>query len=254
VGNQSGRARQYLSYLTAIGGLIALLNLTSCAAAPNKVEINHGQGQLAQYREYLAAGFFETVIESCLPVVNQNDAIPPADVALYALGEAYAHHAYPGKNYALSRYYFSRLIENFPDSPLSSEARTFVSLYDSFAEKEKKITTLENEQRAKLPARVALTERNFETAVKENLQIIKASGQKPPADQALYNLGLIYAHIDNPNKDFQKSQKYFAELIKEFPASPLAEESRVWLGLFEVFEKMQQIDLDIEQQKKQLKR
>lgn len=224
------------------------------AAESPKKETDSSHDQLTQYRDYLAAGFFETVIQRALPIVNKNDAVPPADIALYALGEVYANPAYPGKNYALSRGYFSRLIANFPNSHLSSEARIFVGLYDSFAEKEKKITTLENEQKTKLPARDAITERNFEAAIKGNLQIIKVSGQKPPADHALYNLGLIYAHIDNPAKDFQKAQKYFADLIKEFPASPLVEESRVWLGLFEVLEKMQQIDLDIEQQKKQLKR
>lgn len=187
-------------------------------------------------------------------MVNQNDSIPPADIALYALGEVYAHYAYPGKDYALSKQYFSRLIANFPESPLSSEARTFVGIYESFAEKEKKIATLEKEQKAKSAGSEAIANHNFELAVKENLQVIKVAGQKPPADSALYNLGLIYAHIDNPGKDFQKARRYFAELIKEFPASPLVEESRVWLGLFEVFEKIQQIDLEIEQQKKQLNR
>jgi TolA-binding protein len=225
------------------------------AEPPCKIESTSSPDQLAQYRNDLAGGFFETVIQQCLAVVNKNDAVPPADLALYALGEVYAHHAYQGKDYELSRYYFARLIANFPESQLTSEARTFVGLYDTFAEKEKKIASLEKEQQAKVPpTREAITDRNFEAAVKENLQIIKVSGQKTPADHALYNLGLIYAHIDNPGKDFQKARKYFAEVIKEFPASSLVEESRVWLGLFEVFEKMQQIDLDIEQQKKQLNR
>jgi len=34
----------------------------------------------------------------------------------------------------------------------------------------------------------------------------------------------------------------------------LAEEGRIWLGLFQTIEKIQQIDVDIEQQKKQLTR
>lgn len=225
-----------------------------CVPAPSKEVGNAEQEQLEQYQNYLAKGSYENVIQQCLLIINKNDSIPPADVALYTLGEVYAHHAYPGRNYAVSKEYFVRLIANFPDSPLSPEARTFVALYEAFAEKEKKISTLEKEQKTRMPAREAFLDRNFEAAVKENLRLIKASGQKPPADQALYNLGLIYAHIDNPAKDFQKAQGYFAELIKEYPASSLVAESRVWLGLFEVFEKVQQIDLDIEQQKKQLNR
>jgi TolA-binding protein len=90
--------------------------------------------------------------------------------------------------------------------------------------------------------------------VQENLQILEKAGKKKPADEALYNLGLIYAHIDNPAKDFKKSQTYFHLLIEQFPDSKLAEEGRIWLGLFETIEKIQQIDVDIEQQKKQLSR
>jgi hypothetical protein len=41
-------------------------------------------------------------------------------------------------------------------------------------------------------------------------------------------------------------------LIKQFPDSPLAEEARIWLGLFETLEKIQQIDIEIEQQKREL--
>ncbi len=96
--------------------------------------------------------------------------------------------------------------------------------------------------------------RNFEEAAQKNLKILQTSDNKKPADEALYNLGLIYAHVDNPVKDYQKSQAYFQELIQKFPDSQFAEEARIWLGLFETIEKMQQIDIDIEQQKKQMTR
>ena len=99
-----------------------------------------------------------------------------------------------------------------------------------------------------------IEERNFDEAAARNLQILKEAGRKKPADEALYNLGLIYAHVDNPAKDYKKSQMYFSQLISEFPKSKLAEEARIWLGLFDTIEKIQQIDLEIEQQKKELTR
>jgi len=68
----------------------------------------------------------------------------------------------------------------------------------------------------------------------------------------LYNLGLIYAHGNNPAKDYGKSQNYFDLLTKQFPDSELAEEAQIWLGLFETIEKIQQIDIEIDQQRKQL--
>ena len=89
---------------------------------------------------------------------------------------------------------------------------------------------------------------------KKNLQILGEFGTNKPADVALYNLGLIYAHVDNPAKDYKKSQIYFHVLTMQFPESEFAEEARIWLGLFETIEKIQQIDVEIEQQKKQLTR
>ncbi len=221
----------------------------------------------------MAAGFFETVIEQSNKVLEQSETKPPADVALYSLGEVYSHHAYEGKDYELARQYFIRLIENFPDSTLTSEAQTFVSLFDTFkakeediaskeqdiASKEKRIADLEKTSIAEKHDPVVLAHKiginkNFETAVKKNTAILKNAGKNPPGDAALYNLGLIYANIENPSKDYKKSQAFFKLLIKDFPGSPLADEAKVWLGLFEVIEKMQQIDIDIEQQKKQLSR
>jgi TolA-binding protein len=221
---------------------------------------------LERYRDSLAKGFFETVIEQSRQVLAKGETKPPADVALYALGETYAQQDYEGRDFALSRQYFQKLIENFPDSPLAPEAKTFVGIFEYLEAKEEVITSKEKEiaelkettlARKHDPVIMAHRigiDRDFEGAVQRNLQILKQMGKKSPADVALYNLGLIFAHIDNPFKDYKKSQAYFSLLIKEFPRSSLVDETRVWLGLFEVIEKMQQIDIDIEQQKKQLGR
>jgi outer membrane protein assembly factor BamD (BamD/ComL family) len=217
----------------------------------------------------MAAGFFETIIQQSKQVIAENETEPPADVALYSLGEVYAHHDYKDRDYALSQYYFEKLIMNFPDSQLTSEAKTYISLFENIAAKEKEAADAAAEEKVSQkeiivskkkkstpvpePYKVVKNQ-NFEEAVQENLQILEKAGNKKPADEALYNLGLIYAHIDNPAKDFKKSQKYFHVLIEQFPDSELAEEGRIWLGLFETIEKIQQIDVDIEQQKKQLTR
>jgi hypothetical protein len=95
------------------------------------------QQQLEQDRGNLAAGFFESVIQQSKQVVEENETEPPADVALYSLGEVYAHHDYQGRDYAISQYYFEKLIENFPDSPLTSEAKTYISLFETIVAKEK---------------------------------------------------------------------------------------------------------------------
>lgn len=250
-------------------------------------------GLLSRFREDLAKGSFESVIHQSQRVLKGGESKPPADIALYALGETYAHHAFPGRDHSLSRQYFAKLIANFPDSPLAWEAKTYVILYETcgalnttpdYSAEQLVSATVAHESREKINFEEALRKINescaercqnmatpanqrsgvglargvresqhFAEAVRSNQTLLEQSGRHAPADAALYNLGLIYAHIDNPAKDFHKSRGYFAELSRDFPNSPLAEEARVWVGLFQIIEKMQQIDLDIEQQKKQLK-
>jgi len=255
VGYKSTRTRKHILYYIAVSCLAAAVNIVSCAPIQDKIaEINSSQ-QLDQYRENLANGFFETVILKGRQVVEKDETTRPADIALYALGEAYAHHTYDGKDYVLSQYYFEKLIENFPDSRLTSEAKLYISLLETIADKEKMVIIEKTQEKKTVPVAVpskVVENQDFEEAVRRNIHILEEAGKNQPADAALYNLGLIYAHIDNPAKDYGKSQNYFQQLTKQFPDSELAEEARVWLGLFETIEKIQQIDIEIDQQKKQL--
>jgi TolA-binding protein len=285
VGNKSGRTGKYILFYFTVSFIVAGLSIVACAPVQDKITALRAHQQLEQYRESMADGFFETIIEQSEQVLEENETEPPADVALYVLGEVYAHHDFAGRDYALSQYYFERLVENFPDSNLTSEAKTYINLFETIAEREKEVTAATSEKEATAAARekeataaekkssqkekpiekeeksasVAKSRQivdnnDFAEAVQRNLQILEESGKKKPADEALYNLGLIYAHVDNPAKDYQKSQTYFNVLTEQFPDSDWAEEARIWLGLFETIEKIQQIDIEIEQQKKELTR
>jgi len=255
VGNKSTRTGKHILYYIILSCIIAAVHV-SCAPIQDKFTEIKSHQQLEQYRENLANGFFETVILKGRQVVEKNETTPPADIALYALGEVYAHYAYDGRDYVLSQYYFEKLIENFPDSLLTSEAKLYISLFDAIAAKEKQIVIKKVKAKKTIPVAVprkVIENQNFEGAVKKNEGILAKAGKKKPADVALYNLGLIYAHVNNPAKDYEKSQAYFQLLIKQFPASELAEEAEIWLGLFETIEKIQQIDIEIDLQKKQLR-
>jgi tetratricopeptide (TPR) repeat protein len=92
----------------------------------------------------------------------------------------------------------------------------------------------------------------FEKALKRNQEISAMSPKAPPGDEALFNLGLVYAHSENPQKDYKKSLFYFQRLLKEFPRSPLTEEARMWVGVLEDIEKAMKVDIEIEEKKKEL--
>ncbi len=70
------------------------------------------------------------------------------------------------------------------------------------------------------------------------------------ADEALFNLGLLYVHYANPKKDYQKALGYFTRVVKEYPRSPLVEEAKIWTSVLESMEKSKRVDIEIEEMKK----
>ena len=224
--------------------------------------------QLEQYRNNLADGFYDTIVLQSKKVVEDNETNASAEVAFYALGEIYAHNAYSGRDYDLSQYYFEKLIENFPESPLTAEAELYIGLIQTIKEKEAMANSTAptiiqtpsakikkkppSEEPSHLTSENIVENLDFEEAVRKNTRIIEKVGRKKPADAALYNLGLIYAHVNNPAKDYKKSEIYFTEITKQFPHSSYSEEAKIWLGVFDTIEKIQQIDIEIDQQIEQL--
>ncbi len=246
---------------------MAAISTFGCVPLQNKIAEINAQHQVNYYRGKLADGSFETIVQQNKQILQDNEKDPPADIALYALGEVYAHYDYAGRDLGLSQYYFEKLIKNFPDSPQTPEAKIYISFFETIAVKEKEASTLRqnllqkekyvHKKVKKVPAiipRKIVEENKFEEAVKKNMQVLEEANNKKPADEALYNLGLIFAHADNPDKDFKKSQTYLSLLTEQFPDSEFAEEAQVLLGLFDTIEKIQQIDIEIEQQKKKLTR
>lgn len=77
-----------------------------------------------------------------------------------------------------------------------------------------------------------------------------AGDRERHADEALFDLGLLYVHYANPKKDYQKALGCFTRLVKEYPRSPLVEEARVWTNVLESMEKSKRVDIEIEEMKK----
>ena len=82
-------------------------------------------------------------------------------------------------------------------------------------------------------ARRLFRQGEFEASFRENQKALEWAGGNFPADRALFNMGVIYAHGANPQKDPGKSIGYFRRVAEEFPESPLAEESQAWIGLLQ---------------------
>jgi tetratricopeptide (TPR) repeat protein len=103
-----------------------------------------------------------------------------------------------------------------------------------------------------------LAQGDYEGSLRENQKTLSLSANRPPGDEALFNMGLIYAHPGNPKKDFGKSIDFFKRLLKDYPQSPLAEQAKIWIGVFQenekliqMLEKSKEVDIQIEEKKRE---
>lgn len=106
-----------------------------------------------------------------------------------------------------------------------------------------------------------LAQGDYEGSLMENQKVLSLGLEGPPVDSALFNIGLLHAHFGNPKKDYQKSLASFRKLIKEHPQSPLVEQAKIWVGVLEANEKLsevirksKQVDIEIEEKKRDQQR
>lgn len=97
------------------------------------------------------------------------------------------------------------------------------------------------------PVRAAIVSGNFEGAVREYQRVLSSPDGAKFADLALFDLGLLYAHPDNPGRDYRRSLASFTRLLKEHTRSPLTGEARIWADVLETLERAKQVDLELEE-------
>ncbi|MEN6617709.1 MAG: hypothetical protein ABFD12_14230 [Syntrophorhabdus sp.] len=95
---------------------------------------------------------------------------------------------------------------------------------------------------------------DFEGSLKANLAILSQCERKLPGDQALFNIGLIYASNNFQRKDYKKSIAMFHRIVKEYPQSALVPQAKTWIGVLAVIERSKEADIEVEQTKRKLAR
>lgn len=95
---------------------------------------------------------------------------------------------------------------------------------------------------------------DFEGALKVNQDIASLAEGKPPGDQSLFNIGLIYADNKYQKKDYRRSIAFFQRVVKEYPQSPLVAQAKTWIGVLTVIERSKEVDIELERKKKRLVR
>jgi tetratricopeptide (TPR) repeat protein len=79
---------------------------------------------------------------------------------------------------------------------------------------------------------------NYEGALDKYQKVLARSSQKPPEDEALFYVGLIYASSRYPKRDTKKSMDFFTDILNDWPQSPFVEQAKIWLGVLHENERM----------------
>jgi tetratricopeptide (TPR) repeat protein len=162
----------------------------------------------------------------------------------------------------------------FPLSSCTEFQRQSVITREVYIEKVPKQVTKQVTKKEEYPkpetetlgrAEQLLKQGDYDGSLKENQRVLSISGKNPPGDKALFNMGLIYAHWENPKRDYDKSLLFFKKLLTDYPQSPLTGEAKIWVGVLEnwagvlqeneklkkVIEKLKEVDIEVEEKKRE---
>ena len=88
-----------------------------------------------------------------------------------------------------------------------------------------------------------MADRQYEASMAKNLTVLN-NFPNSIADQALFQMGLLYAHPENPNQNYQKSLAAFNEILNEYSQSRLRHQTQLWVLIVEdVIDKKQKIGI-----------
>jgi hypothetical protein len=114
---------------------------------------------------------------------------------------------------------------------------------------------------AVLRGRRLLAQGEYDNSVKEFNKALSLAAARPPADDAVFHLGLVFVHPGNPKKDLRTALGHFARLVKEHPQSPWVDQAKAWVAIIqtneklaETLEKSKKVDIEIEEKRRQKER
>ncbi len=286
-GKRNAKGKRFYVYLASLTSVL----LCSCAAITDFEKRHVAAEHLRRGEYFLIQEQFEQALSENEEVLSLTGQTPPADRALFAMGLIYAHNENPDMDYETAIEFFETLLAEFPQSPLTGQAKIWISVLNKLEKhkdqeikkgkrrkvekgKKRKVekgekrkvgktkgqeeplqprTEIEIEKHLRL-GNEYLAQKDFEQSLKQYQMVLLLSPRSSPGDKALFDMGLIFAHHDNPSRDYKTSLEFFTTLINEFPKSPLVDQSRVWVDVLQTIEKTKQVDIEIEEKKKELTR
>ena len=124
-------------------------------------------------------------------------------------------------------------------------------------------------------ARALLARGDYELSLRMSEGVLAGPAGPLLGDEALFTMGLIFAHPGNQSRDYQRSVAFFKRLVREYPSSSLKEQARTLTEVLEenirlkrasaeareenirlkqIIEQSTKVDIEIEEKKREEKR
>jgi outer membrane protein assembly factor BamD (BamD/ComL family) len=97
-----------------------------------------------------------------------------------------------------------------------------------------------------------LSNGKYEASLKETRELLRLY-RGTLGDEALFQMGLIYAYPKNPDHDYEKSIAWFHSLIEDFPQSKNTDQAEAWVLLLQDMIKKEQEVAELESRVEELK-
>ncbi|MGH7851828.1 MAG: hypothetical protein ACREP3_00175 [Candidatus Binatia bacterium] len=81
---------------------------------------------------------------------------------------------------------------------------------------------------------------DFDGSLKAFESVVLTAQDKPPADVAVYQSGVVYAHPHNPKRDLHKAMSAFSQVVTSYPSSAWVEQARAWVEVLKEAEDSKQ--------------
>ncbi len=245
------RARHYIFICTAS---LICISILGCSAIRENNEKQSMQKALVNSRMLMKEGDFMGSLRNNREVLSHPYNGTFKSQALFNIALIYAHYENPDRDYSQALIHLEQLINEYPHSPLLLEAQTWAHTLKNIDELQDKLDLKTISSYQVIKGRQLIAEGNFKEAVVSNEKLLSHSTDSSLKEEALFSIGLIYAHYNNPDRDYLKSVHYFTRLTNEYSLSTLAEEATIWTDVLTVIEKAKQVDIEIENKKKEMAR
>jgi len=85
---------------------------------------------------------------------------------------------------------------------------------------------------------VSVKEKRFKEAAAACNKIMAESPDSALAADALFEVALISAHHDNPQRDYAQAIRTFVEFLKRYPDNRRADEARTWISVLRTVQEL----------------